>query len=213
MKNCKTTKDQLLMLFKKNDGITIEEIMKNFTISEPAIRKHLHELVKQGLVSKEQHKQKIGRPFFTYGLTRKGHGLFPNQYESLPVTLLEDLENLQGPQAVRALLNKRMEREQEELQEGLTDSEEFEDKIAALVELQNNNGYMLEVERTQEGHFILTNFNCPIANIAHKYRQVCTNEKKIYSSVFPNSEVIPQNFITAGDHVCKWMIKAAAEDE
>lgn len=213
MKNCKTTKDQLLMLFKKSDGITIEEIMKAFTISEPAIRKHLYELEKQGLVLKKQHKQKIGRPFFTYELTKKGHGLFPNQYESLPVELLEDLEDLQGPQAVRALLNKRLEREQEELREELKQFKQFEDKITALVDLQNRNGYMIEVEKNADGHFILTNFNCPIANIAHKYRQVCTNEKKLYSNVFENSEVVPETFITTGDHVCKWMIKVPAEDD
>ncbi|GEM_PF-3584713 len=213
MKNCKTTKDQLLMLFKKNDGITIEEIMKSFTISEPAIRKHLYELEKQGLVQKEQHKQKIGRPFFTYALTKKGHGRFPNQYENLPVELLKDLEDLQGPKAVKALLNKRAEREQEELRQKLKQSKGFEAKIKAIVDLQNSNGYMIEVEKNAEGHFILTNFNCPIANIAHKYRQVCTNEKELYSSVFENSEIIPQTFITTGNHVCKWMIKTPAEDD
>lgn len=213
MKNCKTTKDQLLMLLKKNDGITIEEIMEYFSISEPAIRKHLHEMERQGLVLKNAQKQKIGRPFFTYDLTEKGHGLFPNQYESLPVELLEDLEALQGPEAVKALLNKRMEREKQELQRELIEADKFEDKVQILVQLQNSSGYMVEIEREANGDYKLRNFNCPIANIAHKYTQVCSNEKQIYKSVFEDSEVIPKTYITAGDNVCTWIIKEPKEEE
>jgi predicted ArsR family transcriptional regulator len=207
MKSQKTTKDQLLVLIKKRAGITFEAIKESFTISEPAIRKHLSEMEKQGLIMKKKQKQKIGRPFFTYDLTGKGHGLFPNQYESLPVEILEDLEDLQGSQAVEALLNKRMDREVQELQNGLTSAVDFEEKIEKLVELQNKSGYLVDVEKTPEGHFILTNYNCPIANIAFKYQQVCSNEKTVYSRVFKESTVIPETLITKGEHACKWIIK------
>lgn len=212
MEKVKTTKDQLLILFKKNNGITIDEIMEHFTISETAIRKHLHELEKQKLIVKTAHKQDIGRPFFTYTLTKKGHGTFPNQYESLPVELLEDLEELQGTKAVRELLYKRMERQEKEFLEEL-DTTGFEDKVNALVEFQNSTGYMVEVVKSPEGHYTLTNYNCPIANIAHKYRQVCSNEKKLYNRIFEESDVIPHAFITTGAHVCQWTIKAPQKNE
>ena len=208
----KTTKDQLLMLLKKQSGITFEEIMGFFNISEPAIRKHLSEMEKQEIIKKSKQKQKIGRPYFTYQLTKKGHGLFPNQFESLPVELLDDLAELQGPDAVRALLHKRMLREEEEMREQLSDTLSFEERVEALVELQNSKGYMVDIEKTAEGDFKLTNYNCPIANIAYRYRQVCTNEKTLYNRLFDSSEVVPQNYITKGAHVCKWMIKAPKID-
>lgn len=195
------------MLFKKSNGITMEDVMEHFTISEAAIRKHLHELERQNLIAKKVHKQKIGRPYHSYALTEKGHGTFPNQYESLPVELLEDLEELQGPQAVRALLYKRMERQATEFQVEIAVTG-FENRISALVEYQNSTGYMVEVEKTPEGHYSLMNYNCPIANIAHKYRQVCSNEKKIYNQLFEQSEVVSEKLITTGDYVCKWLIKA-----
>src|SRR5699024_7223335 len=101
-----TTKDRLIVILKRNKAITMDELMKFFTISEPAVRKHLHELENQELVKKSKHKQEIGRPYYTYELTNKGHGQFPNQYEQLPVELLQDLEELQGPESVKALLYK-----------------------------------------------------------------------------------------------------------
>ncbi|MHA6251940.1 helix-turn-helix transcriptional regulator [Oceanobacillus sp. CAU 1775] len=208
MISTKTTKDQLLMLIKKHSGITFEEIKEFFSISEPAIRKHLTEMEKQAIIEKHAQKQKIGRPYYTYELTKKGHGLFPNQYESLPVELLDDLAELQGPDAVHALLDQRRLREEEELREQLAEAENFEEKIKTLVQLQNNKGYMVEIEETPEGDFKLTNFNCPISNIAYHYRQVCKNEKTIYNNLFDSSEVIPQNYITTGAQVCKWLIKA-----
>ena len=105
------TKQRLLTILKKANDLTITEIMEHFTISEIAVRKQLHELVQQGFVKQQSHKQKLGRPYLTYDLTQKGHETFPNQYKSIPVELLEDLEELHGPQAVRALLDKHGERE------------------------------------------------------------------------------------------------------
>ncbi|MEI3599548.1 MULTISPECIES: helix-turn-helix transcriptional regulator [unclassified Oceanobacillus] len=207
-----TTKDRLIVILKRNKAITMDELMKFFTISEPAVRKHLHELENQELVKKSKHKQEIGRPYYTYELTNKGHGQFPNQYEQLPVELLQDLEELQGPESVKALLYKRMEREQGQLLEKL-DGKSFDEKAHALVEMQNDAGYMLEIEKTSDGDYILTNYNCPIVNIAKEYRHVCSNEKIMYNHVFDESEVRPEGYITTGAHVCKWVIKAPKKDD
>lgn len=51
------TKQRLLTILKKANDLTITEIMKHFTISEIAVRKQLHELVQQGFVKQQSHKQ------------------------------------------------------------------------------------------------------------------------------------------------------------
>ncbi|MCF3943260.1 helix-turn-helix transcriptional regulator [Oceanobacillus alkalisoli] len=208
----KTTKERLILILKKNKAVTMDELMAFFTISEPAVRKHLHELESEELIKKRKHKQKIGRPFYTYELTEKGHGQFPNQYEQLPVELLHDLEELQGPELVTALLDKRMEREEDELLTKL-DGKDFDEKVHHLVEAQNNVGYMIEVEKTSDGDYILTNYNCPIVNIAKAYQQVCSNEKIMYNRLFHESNVVPEEYITTGSHICRWVIKAPKKDD
>src|SRR5699024_11991911 len=107
LKKLAKTKQKLLEVIKKSGRITYDEIMVHFTISEIAVRKHLHELEKDGLIKKESVKQKIGRPYHVYELTGEGHTLFPNQYKQLPLDLLKDLEVLQGREAVSDLLRQR----------------------------------------------------------------------------------------------------------
>src|SRR5690625_2895462 len=105
------TKQKLLNILKRDQKLTIKEIMAYFSISEIAVRRHIHELIQQGFLEKQSMKQKIGRPYYTYDLTEKGHATFPNENETLPLEILQDLEAVQGKQAVKSVLAQRMERE------------------------------------------------------------------------------------------------------
>src|SRR5699024_12619087 len=98
----------LLNLLKREREMTIDEIMVNFYISEIVVRKNLHKLERDKYIEKESVKQKIGRPYYVFKLTKQGHQMFPNQQEQLPRELLKDLEAIQGKEAVSQLLKQRM---------------------------------------------------------------------------------------------------------
>lgn len=201
----KTTKEKILHILKKDHETSIKELMDYFTISEVAVRRHLNDLIRQQFVEERIVKQDIGRPFHLYSLTRKGHETFPNQYDHLPVQLLKDLEALHGKKAVQEVLLKRKEREENEL---VTEIEEtdFDEKIKKMVELQEEKGYMLEYEQTEEGHYEIKNFNCPIYNLASEFRVICKNEKDIYRTIFPNSKIVSHSCMTNGGKYCCWFI-------
>ncbi|AIF45486.1 hypothetical protein X953_13440 [Virgibacillus sp. SK37] len=207
-----TTKQRLLHILKKDKECSMTRVMSFFDISEIAVRKHLHELEQQGFVRKNTIKQKMGRPYYTYELTKKGHGTFPNQYEKLPLELLQDLEEVQGHEAVNAVFKKRMEREKAYFNSKLESIESFDQKISEIAKIQDEKGYMVEVQKTEEGYEII-NFNCPIANIASAYGQVCNNEKEVFNDLFPASEVKAHSYITNGHNYCKWTIKKPGEGE
>ncbi|WP_284141672.1 winged helix-turn-helix transcriptional regulator [Virgibacillus sp. LDC-1] len=207
-----STKERILLTLKKCNEMTIDEITAFFPISDIAVRKHVRELEKQGLVKKNTIKQKIGRPYHTYSLSKLGHDTFPNQYEQLPVELLQDLEEMQGKDAVLALLNKRAAREKTDLQAELT-ADNIQDKATEMAKLQEKKGYMIEVEQIEDGLVEIRNYHCPIANIASSYQQVCNNEKKMYEEIFADSEVIAHTCITDGEPLCKWTIKKKEKDD
>lgn len=200
-----TTKDKILQILKKDNEISIRDLMEYFSISEVAVRRHLNDLLRQGFVKDREVKQEIGRPFHLYSLTKKGHGTFPNQYETLPVELLEDLENLHGKTAVNELLLKRKEREENALFLQLENGS-FDEKIEKMIELQEKKGYMIEYEKKDDGGYEIKNFNCPIYNLATNYGQVCKNEKDMYRALFPKSEVIAHACMTKGQKYCYWKI-------
>lgn len=201
----KTTKEKILYTLKKDDEMSIKEILAHFTISEVAIRRHLNDLIRQKLVKERVVKQDIGRPFHLYALTSKGHETFPNHYPDMPVELLQDLESLKGKEVVNELLMQRVNREEETLGEKMKDAS-FDKKVALMADIQETKGYMIEYEKLPDGDYEVKNYNCPIYNVASNYRQVCHYEKNMMRNVFPDSEVKPGACMTYGDQYCCWYI-------
>src|SRR5690625_3451177 len=104
-----STKQKLLNILKKDHKLTMKEIMAYFTISEIAVRRHIHELIQQGFLKKQSMKQEIGRPYYIYELTEKGHATFPNENDTLPLEILQDLEAVEGQRGVKKELASRNE--------------------------------------------------------------------------------------------------------
>lgn len=204
------TKQKLLNILKKDHKLTMKEIMAYFTISEIAVRRHIHELIQQGFLKKQSMKQEIGRPYYIYELTEKGHATFPNENDTLPLEILQDLEAVQGPQVVKEVLAKRMERDKTAFQQKL-ESDCFDEKVATIVRVQEDKGFMIEYQQTENGDYEIMNYNCPIINIASRYQQVCLNEKKVLSDVFSDSKVLSKSCIATGGKYCKWVITKPIE--
>ncbi|MFS0751007.1 helix-turn-helix transcriptional regulator [Oceanobacillus sp. 1P07AA] len=209
MKKHTPVKEQLLELLKKNRELTIDEIMKHFSISEVAIRKHLQGLASQNFVNIIQHKQEIGRPYHTYQLAEKGHEYFPNQYQLLSVQLLEDIEDIYGEEAVNAILKKQTDREEQSLRNDL-EKTKTQEKMNTFIEKQNEKGYMFERFKGSESSFLLNNYHCPFKEAAVRYPSICKHEEQMLSDLFSEAEVTAQSLITDGDICCQWKINISS---
>ncbi|TMN21261.1 helix-turn-helix transcriptional regulator [Lentibacillus cibarius] len=206
MQNNGSAKRTVLTVLKKENELTISGIMSYFTISEVAVRRHLRELERQGLVKKRFVKQKLGRPYLIYSLTPSGHKTFPSQYESLSLEILWDLEALEGVETVEKVIQKRTEREQAEVKNELN-TDDFGQKIRDVAAIQNNKGYMVEVEKIGEDSYEMRHYHCPIAKVASAYRQICSGDQRLYEDLFSEGCVEPRSCIVDGDNCCKWTIK------
>lgn len=205
IRHLKSTKEKILFILKKDNELSIKEMMDYFTISNVAVRRHLNDLIREGFVTERTEKQEIGRPFIIYSLTGKGHQTFPNQYEQFSMELLQDIEEIKGETAVQDILKARKEREELELKSQLV-NKNFDDKIAGLCELQDARGYMHEYEQTASGDYIVKNYNCPIFSLASSYQVICKNEKNMYREIFPNSDVKAHSYMAEGGKYCCWTI-------
>src|SRR5699024_12838211 len=111
----------------KHNEIYINKHINYITISETAESKQLNELLRQGFDQERIVKKEIGRPYYLYKLTSKGHEAFPNHNDQLPIQLLEDLKESEGEAAVSRLLKTRQVREAKELRE-VTPADSFKNK-------------------------------------------------------------------------------------
>lgn len=201
----RSTKEQILFVLKRQGESTMKEIMENFTVSEIAVRRHIRDLMSQAFISERIIKQAIGRPFHMYELTSKGHATFPNKNAQLPEELLNDIEETLGSEAVSDVLRKRKERE-EQLYETHISADTFDEKIKQIADLQDEEGYMVEYNKLDDGSYQIKNYNCPIYSIAISFKEVCHNEKDVLEKMFPDSRVISESKITDGKKSCCWTI-------
>ncbi len=68
------------------------------------MRRHVHTLERERLISIHEVKQSIGRPY--YHLTEKGNQHFPSAYEKFCLDFLNVMEALQGEKVLRELFRK-----------------------------------------------------------------------------------------------------------
>ena len=62
--------------------------------------------------------------------------------------------------------------------------ETLKEKVTQLAQLQNQKGYMVEIEEDPEsGDFIFKEYNCPISQVAKEYNQACDCELSLFKKV------------------------------
>jgi predicted ArsR family transcriptional regulator len=67
----------IILLLKKNGGMSIDELSRDIKITPMGIRQHLNALEKKGIVTYVANRHGIGRPGFIYKLTELAEELFP----------------------------------------------------------------------------------------------------------------------------------------
>src|SRR5699024_565604 len=87
----------------------------------------------------------------------------------------------------------------------------LEEKVNQLAELQNEKGYMVEVEEEpRTGNFILKEYNCPISQVAKEYNQACECELSLFKKVL-EANVERNECIAEGEDKCVYVIKPTKE--
>jgi len=200
-----STKQQILKLLKLEKRLTAGELAKRLNVSEMAVRRHLHALERDGLIRPTLVRQAMGRPTNVYELSAKGEEQFPQHYKQLAVELLSDLETVAGKEMVAALLQVRTARMKERYARDFQEKT-LEEKMKKLFELQNEQGYMTQLRKDEQGVYHLIAHHCPISEIAKQYRSICSCELQLFKQLL-NSEVALQACMTEGDDVCHYQIK------
>ncbi|GIP26043.1 DeoR family transcriptional regulator [Paenibacillus sp. J23TS9] len=204
-----STRDKILQLLKTKGELSAKEITEFIGITSMAVRRHINTLEKDGLIESKTIRQPMGRPTAIYHLTEQAETFFPNKYHALTLDLLGELELDAGSDMVDRLFDRRGESLQKNHAEKMH-GKSFAEKVEALAEIQNENGYMVELEKNSEHEYTLMEYNCPISQIAKKYNHACTCEMKMFESLL-GAEVGRTECLAKGDKKCVYTIKNKME--
>lgn len=208
-----STRRQLLTMLKTGGPLTVGEMAKRLGITEMAVRRHLNTLERDGLAEARISRQAMGRPTHLYSLTALADDLFPKNYHHLALDLLGALEVEEGVTRVDRLFERRKENMIDKYG-GRMAGKKLPEKVQELADIQNANGYMVELRQDEEGRFVLNEFNCPINQVASRYEQACRCELELFRRLL-DADVERAECLMKGGMKCSYVIgpKPAELDE
>ncbi|ADU31657.1 putative transcriptional regulator [Evansella cellulosilytica DSM 2522] len=204
--NTTSTRDLILSILKRKKQLTVSAIALELDITEMAVRRHLNTLERDGIVETSLLRQAMGRPTHVYHLSHNGEEMFPRDYGTLVIELLKDLQELDGQEKIEQLFIRRMERQQQKYEKRLV-SKRFDERIYELAKLYNDQGYMVEVTKEEDGSFTFMEFNCPIAEVAKQFPIICEMEHKLFRKLLNTDNIQCHKCLATGhDSYCQYTI-------
>lgn len=203
--NNTSTRSEIIHMLKRNKNLTVTEMARQLGITEMAVRRHLNTLERDRLVEATLVRQAMGRPLNVYQLSETAEEQFPRNYSGLTVEFMRDIEEIAGENAVQELFVRRENRLNDKYKKRM-ENKSFEQKVAELAEIQNEGGYMVEWEKTDEGQYELREFNCPIAKVANEYQQACACELSLFEKMLGSGTIERTQCLAKGGPFCKYVI-------
>jgi predicted ArsR family transcriptional regulator len=206
-----TTRKSILETLKREGKAAIADLAGRLGMSGEAVRQQLLQLQREGWVEAirdEAHEKRSGRPAAHYRLTAAGDHLFPKNYDSLGVALLDAVAGYLGPDALSRVLAGLTESRAKMWEQRLA-GKSLHEKLEALTGMydpQANNGgaAYARVENGANG-LRLVEQNCPFLNVATERPLLCSISVSLLSRVL-GVEVVREERFQDGDGRCVFRV-------
>ncbi len=200
-----STRQEIMVLLKKNGGLTVDDLAKSLQITPMGVRQHLTSLESDGLVHTSQVRHKVGRPSFLYRLTDAAEAEFPKDYINLVKFLLNELENSDGPRKVRELF-RSYANEIKISWENKINGNDLSTRIRQLGDLLAEDGNMPELTANPDGSFCLTTHNCRISDVTKSNPDLCLHDHVIGQLL--GAKVTKLECIASGGIRCRYLVSS-----
>src|SRR5207247_9467290 len=147
-----------------------ETIASELCVTPNAVRQHLTNLERDGLVVSHPDRSGRGRPSLLFALTERADSVFPKRYGQLATMVLQEVQEMGGPGALDEVFARVAARHANAIEKDL-DGLEFEEKLRRVVNWIGRAGTLVEQSEGPEG-IQVTIHNCPFRNTALKFPQV-----------------------------------------
>lgn len=191
-------------MLKQRGSISVQEMSEQLGITKVAVRKHLDVLHRDRYIEFSMSRQQTGRPAFVYHLTSLADRLFPNHYDGLATEIIDDMNEIYGDSFVDQLFERRMGRTAKKYRQVMA-GQSFEAKLLTLAKLQDEEGYMTKVEKLASGAYSFEEANCPISQVALRYRQACRCESRMFAALL-GASVERTECIAQGSTRCRYLV-------
>ena len=198
------SRETIVQQLRARGGVCADELAAALGVSKQCVRKHLDVLERVGYVEHAAERGDRGRPAHVFRLTEKASELFPRRYDLFVRSVLRQVGEVWGERGLDTVFcgcAGEMVASLAPRLEGLG----FDARVRRLVELLVELGYEAEAERLPDGSYVLTELNCPQAELARDYRQLCDQELTVYRELL-RTEVFRESRIAGGAASCSYRV-------
>jgi DeoR family suf operon transcriptional repressor len=201
-----TARRAILVAIKRNGAMRAHDLAGELGVTVAAVRQQLARLAEDGLVTHTREPDGRGRPSHFYELAPAAEMLFPKRYGDLTTELLGYLGGPDGEEVTR-LFERRGRRRLDEAAPRLA-AMSLDDQVKELTRILDEDGYLADVERLEDGGWRITEHNCAILSVASGYRQACSSELAFIRQALPGARVERVAHLMDGAHVCAYEVHA-----
>ena len=203
------TRREILNILKRQGRATLEELATAVGLVPVTVRAHLNVLERDDLVSYEEVRGRVGRPFYVYSLTEEADSLFPKNYNIVANRVIDSVAEMLGPETVKGLSERIAESWASEKQARLV-GKELPERVAEVAKIRNEEGAWAEVEKNDDGYAIVQ-YNCPCPQAASRHPEVVCAAELSYMRRLLNADVTRLEWSRDGARVCRYHVPAKQE--
>lgn len=200
----RSTRMEVLELLRRKGRASAETISSDLGVTANAVRQHLTNLERDGLVVSHPERRARGRPSLLFNLTERADSVFPKRYGQLATMVLQEVQELGGPEALDEIFSRVAARHAEAIARDI-EGIDFDEKLRRVVAWIGRAGTLAEQAEVEEGVRV-TIHNCPFRNTALKFPQVCTITPQLISRLL-DTAVSQSDSIHRRDPYCSFVVQ------
>ena len=185
---------------------TAASLGKRLGLTPAAIRRHLDNLLAEGMIetrmARAQRGRGRGRPARLFAITDAGRSAFEHAYDDLATSALRFLAETSGPAAVAEFARRQLA-DLEHRYLPVVTAAPAERRVQALAEALSADGYAASASGAPAGGAgeQLCQHHCPVAHVAAEFPELCEAETETFGRLL-GTPVQRLATIARGDGVC-----------
>lgn len=195
-------------MHKTKGPISTAVIAKDLAMTGEAARQHIQKLTSLGLVEGVQCTSQTGagRPRQNWVLTALGHQRFPDTHAQLTLQLIDSVKNIFGNEGLEKLISQR-EGEVKAKYLSRCGSLPFVERLQALADVRNEEGYMAHIEQDGNSWLFIEN-HCPICAAATVCQNFCRSELQLFRDIMGSDVTVErEQYLLNGAGRCVYRVQ------
>ena len=202
------TIDSIIRLLKTNGPSDASKLASQLQISDAAVRQHLYRLRAQNLACNVEEKRPMGRPAKLWSLTEKAHQRFPDSHAELTCRLLASIEDVHGAEGLKHIVCRCAHDQITQYKSKIRSSDPLKSRLKSLAEIRNQEGYMAEVEESDDGSYVFVENHCPICFVVQTRNEFCDAELDVFKATLGEDALVErEEHIFQGDRRCAFRVR------